>query len=120
MAAVRGWWEAVQRGETASLTAPTNAAVVELNQAAQMKRLAADELDPDGPTLQVGPYCLHIGDRVATRHNDRRLRTNRQLMVKNRDRWTIEAIHRDGSITATGRSGEVRLPKPRSTDEVAG
>jgi len=118
MAAVRGWWEAIQRGETASLTAPTNAAVVELNQAAQMKRLAADELDPDGPTLQVGPYRLHIGDTVATRHNDRRLRTNRQLMVKNRDRWTVEAIHRDGSVTVTGRSGEVRLPKEYVAEHV--
>jgi len=118
MAAVRGWWEAIQRGETASLTAPTNAAVVELNQAAQMKRLAADELDPDGPTLEVGAYRLHIGDSVATRHNDRRLRTNRQLMVKNRDRWTVDAIHRDGSVTVTGRSGEVRLPKEYVAEHV--
>ena len=118
MAAVRGWWETIQRGETASLTAPTNAAVVELNHAAQMKRLAADELDPDGPTLQAGPYRLHIGDTVATRRNDRRLRTNRQLMVKNRDRWTVDEIHRDGSVTVTGRSGEVRLPKEYVAEHV--
>ena len=31
-------------------------------------------------------------------------------MVKNRDRWTVDAIHRDGSVTVTGRSGEIRLP----------
>lgn len=110
VAAVNGWWDAIERGETASLMAPTNAAVIELNNSAQWRRLDAGQLDPDGPTLQVGPYRLHVGDRVATRHNDRRLKTNRQLMVKNRDRWTIDAIHRDGSVTVTGRTGETRLP----------
>ncbi|MDE0804055.1 MAG: relaxase domain-containing protein [Acidimicrobiales bacterium] len=110
VAAVGAWWRAIERGETACLMAPTNAAVVELNHSAQWRRLDAGQLDHDGPTLEVGPYRLHIGDRVATRHNDRRLRTNRQLMVKNRDRWTVDAIHRDGSVTVTGRSGEIRLP----------
>lgn len=117
-AAVTAWWEAIERGETASLMAPTNAAVVELNNSAQWRRLDGGQLDRDGPTLEVGPYRLHIGDRVATRHNDRRLRTTRQLMVKNRDRWTIDAIHRDGSVTVTGRSGEIRLPKEYVAEHV--
>ena len=117
-AAVNAWWEAIERGESASLMAPTNAAVVELNNSAQWRRLDAGQLDRDGPTLEVGPYRLHIGDRVATRHNDRRLRTNRQLMVKNRDRWTVDAIHRDGSVTVTDRSGEVRLPKEYVAEHV--
>ena len=47
---------------------------------------------------------------VATRRNDRTLRTDRDLMVKNRDRWTIEAVHRDGATTVTGTSGRVTLP----------
>lgn len=117
-AAVNAWWEAIERGESASLMAPTNVAVVELNNAAQWRRLDAGQLDPDGKTLEVGPYRLHIGDRVATRHNDRRLRTNRQLMVKNRDRWTIDEIHRDGSVTVSGRSGEIRLPKDYVAEHV--
>jgi hypothetical protein len=39
-------------------------------------------------------------------------------MVKNRDRWTIEAIHRDGAITAVGRTGQVRLPAAYVADHV--
>ena len=31
-------------------------------------------------------------------------------MVRNRARWTITAIHPDGSLTATGRHGTVHLP----------
>jgi ATP-dependent exoDNAse (exonuclease V) alpha subunit len=51
-----------------------------------------------------------IGDEVVTRRNDRTLRTDRGLMVKNRDNWTIESIHPDRSVTLTGRTGTVRLP----------
>ncbi len=31
-------------------------------------------------------------------------------MVKNRDRWDILAVHRDGSLTVSGRTGQVQLP----------
>jgi conjugative relaxase-like TrwC/TraI family protein len=109
-AAVRAWWDAAGRGESACLTAPTNAAVVALNNEAQRRRLDAGQLDADGKSRTVGPYRVHVGDVVATRQNDRNLVTDRHLMVKNRDRWTIEAIHRDGAITVDGRTGRVRLP----------
>ena len=31
-------------------------------------------------------------------------------MVKNRDRWTVEVVHRDRSLSVAGRTGRVRLP----------
>lgn len=109
-AAVDAWWDAIGRGESASLTATTNASVIDLNHEAQRRRLEAGQLDPQSRNLTVGPYRLHPGDWVTTRHNDRDLVTDRLLMVKNRDRWTVEAVHRDGSLTVEGRSGRVRLP----------
>jgi ATP-dependent exoDNAse (exonuclease V) alpha subunit len=109
-AVVRRWWEALEAGETVSMMAPTNAAVVELNQAAQWCRLEAGNVDRDGPALAVGPYRVHQGDVVATRQNDRRLTTDRHRMVKNRDRWTVDAVHRNGSLSVSGRTGRVRLP----------
>lgn len=117
-AAVRAWWEATERGQSACLTAPTNAAVVALNNEAQWRRLDAGQLDATGTTLVVGPYLLHEGDVIATRHNDRTLLTDRQLMVKNRDRWTVEAIHRDGATTVLGRTGRVRLPAAYGAEHV--
>jgi ATP-dependent exoDNAse (exonuclease V) alpha subunit len=51
-----------------------------------------------------------VGDEVVTRRNDRTLRTDRGVMVKNRDHWTIETIHDDRSVTLTGRTGTVRAP----------
>lgn len=109
-AAVRAWWQAIQQGDTASLTATTNESVVALNNEAQRRRLDAGQLDPHGRTLTAGPYRFTAGDWVATRQNDRTLLTDRNCMVKNRDRWTIEAVHSDGSITVEGRTGRARLP----------
>ena len=58
------------------------------------------------------------GDLIITRRNDRRLRTTATDWVKNGDRWTVHAVHADGSLTAQhlqhGRL--VRLP----ADYVAG
>jgi ATP-dependent exoDNAse (exonuclease V) alpha subunit len=89
-AVVRAWWEAIQRGETVAMMAPTTAAVVALNDRAQRRRIDAGEIDPAGPLVDVGPYRIHVGDTVATRRNDRTLVIDRQLMVKNRDRGTVE------------------------------
>ncbi len=52
---------------------------------------------------------LLVGDEIATRHNDRRLRTDQGDMVRNRDQWTITTITNQGDVTAAGRSGQVRL-----------
>lgn len=57
-----------------------------------------------------------MGDEVVTRRNNRCLHTDKGLMVKNRDHWTITAIHPDRSVTLIGRTGKVRLP----VDYVAG
>jgi hypothetical protein len=39
-------------------------------------------------------------------------------MVKNRDHWTITAIHPDSSISLTGRTGTIRLPATYVADHV--
>ena len=45
-----------------------------------------------------------MGDRVATRRNDR------DLAVANRDTWTVAGIGTDGSLLVTGRAGQRALP----------
>jgi exodeoxyribonuclease V alpha subunit len=47
---------------------------------------------------------IGLGDRVATRRNDR------ELAVANRDTWTVAGIGEDGSLQVTGRAGHRTLP----------
>jgi conjugative relaxase-like TrwC/TraI family protein len=47
---------------------------------------------------------IGIGDRVATRRNDR------DLAIANRDTWTVAGIGEDGSLYVTGRAGHRTLP----------
>jgi conjugative relaxase-like TrwC/TraI family protein len=107
---VAAWWQARSRGESAAMMAPTNETVVALNRRAQALRAEAGEIDVSRASVAAGGYRLHVGDLVATRLNDRELRTDCGLMVKNRDRWDILAVHRDGSLTVSGRTGHVQLP----------
>ncbi|MDQ4130131.1 MAG: relaxase domain-containing protein, partial [Actinomycetota bacterium] len=107
---LQAWWDAREGGEATAMMALTNETVVKLNQRAQCLRGEAGELRLDRRSVAAGEYRLYVGDVVATRHNDRDLRTDRGFMVKNRDQWEVAALHRDGALTVSGRTGTVRLP----------
>ncbi len=104
------WQQARQRGETVALMANSTDTVARLNRLAQRARIVMGELGVDGPSMRVGEEWMLVGDEVVTRRNDRTLRTDQELMVKNRDHWTITRIHPNRSVTLTGRTGTIRLP----------
>ncbi len=111
-------WEAArQTGETVLLTAPTNETVAALNRSAQQRRIDGGELGTRRH-LRVGDGRMFVGDEIVTRRNQRQLLTDQHHMVRNRDQWTITALHRNGDITATGTSGTVRLPANYLTEHV--
>ena len=109
-AIIAHWQQARSDRQTVALMAHRTDTVARLNQHAQQVRLMIGELNPDGPSLQVGDQQLLVGDEVVTRRNDRRLRTNLGVMVKNRDHWTITAIHPDQTLSLDGPTGSIRLP----------
>ena len=109
-ASVAAWWERRQAGNKGLLMSPTNEATERLNQRCQQTRIRSGEIDPDGRHLTAGAFNIHAGDEIATRQNDRRLTTDRGEMVRNRAVWIVDHIHPDGSLTATGKNGAVRLP----------
>ncbi|MGB8360520.1 MAG: MobF family relaxase [Acidimicrobiia bacterium] len=115
---IDAWKTARGQGQTVALMANTTDTVARLNQLAQQSRIMTGELDINAPWLKAGGTLMFVGDEVVTRRNDRRLRTDRGLMVKNRDHWTITDIHRDGSLTVTGSTGSVRLPAGYVTKDV--
>jgi hypothetical protein len=107
---ITSWEQARRRGETVALMANSTDTVAQLNRLAQHTRTKTGELDANAPSMRIGDGWILEGDEVVTRRNDRTLRTDRGLMVKNRDHWTITTIHPDHSVTLTGRTGTIRLP----------
>ncbi|WP_100501689.1 MobF family relaxase [Geodermatophilus chilensis] len=87
--------------EQVALVVDTQEQADQLN-AAVRDRLVADGRvdDTRAVTTRVGQR-IGIGDRIATRRNDRSLR------VANRDIWTVTAAHDDGRLTVTPSSGNV-------------
>ncbi len=110
IATVRHWWQHHQAGEPVLLMTQTNEDALQLSQRCQALRAHAGELDTNGRAVDLGDFHLFRGDQIVTRHNDRRLITDRGDMVRNRTTWTIDIIHRDGSLSVTGDNGRVHLP----------
>ncbi len=100
------------RGVDAIMLAPTRELVAELNARARAHRLT-NQPDPPREGVEAGSEPSGIraarladgndastGDLVITRANDRRLRVTATDWVKNGDRWTVQAVHPDGGVTA--------------------
>ena len=79
------------------MMADTREQAAALNGAIRDRLLAAGHLDDTHTVATNAGERLGVGDRVATRRNDR------DLGVTNRDTWTITAIGADGSLTLRGR-----------------
>jgi conjugative relaxase-like TrwC/TraI family protein len=112
------WSQARSRGESVALMANTIDTVTRLNHLAQQIRIRNGELDPGAPGLDVDGQRLLVGDEVVARRNDRTLRTDRGVMVKNRDHWTIETIHTDKTLTIIGRTGTIPVPAGYAAEHV--
>ncbi|RXZ70315.1 MobF family relaxase [Agromyces albus] len=104
-AAYLAWRADARAGRATVLISDSNDAVATLNQRART------ELILDGRIDALREIDLHdgtraaVGDTIITRRNDRRLRAGRRW-VRNGDRWTVCAVHRNGSL-------EVRRPEHR-------
>ncbi|HVV35188.1 MAG TPA: MobF family relaxase [Acidimicrobiales bacterium] len=108
--AARRWWDAHQRGESALIVTPANEAARRLNGTIQTMRHDAGQLGSRYVETSEG-LRFFVGDRVVTRRNDRTLRTDRGVMVRNRAEWTIFGIdQRKLTLTVRNADGRVSLP----------
>ena len=90
----------------ALVIADTREQVSELNAAIREHRSDDGERTGEQPGESVTRRGerIGLGDRVATRRNDR------DLGVANRDTWTVAGIGEDGSLLITGSPGDRELP----------
>jgi hypothetical protein len=90
-------------GDRHLVVADTREQVAQLNDAIRDRRVATGLVDDRHAFTTDAGARIGIGDRVATRRNDR------DLQVANRDTWTVTGID-DGAIALTGRTGTRTLP----------
>lgn len=88
--------------EDGLVIADTREQVSELNAAIRERRVCDGERDGE-PVTSRGER-IGLGDRVATRRNDR------DLGVANRDTWTVAGMGDDGGLLVVGRGGQRVLP----------
>jgi exodeoxyribonuclease V alpha subunit len=84
--------------------ADTHEQVGALNAAIRDHRLTTGQTAGAGSLTTAAGERVGVGDRVATRRN------NRDLGVANRDCWTVTGINPDGTLHVQGRAGERALP----------
>ncbi|HZJ40578.1 MAG TPA: AAA family ATPase, partial [Demequina sp.] len=94
--------------------ADTREHVGALNGAVRDRLVAAGSVDDRRAIATASGERLGVGDRVATRRN------NRDLGVANRDTWTITALDPDGTVTiqGDGRTGSRTLPPAYVREQV--
>ena len=114
------WLNEHDNGKTLAITTTTNTHVDQINDAIQSRRVARGDLHPDGSAEIADGASALVGDIIATRRNERRLRAETNEPVRNRDLWTVTAIDTAGSLTVTKLHGHgtVTLPPDYLIDHV--
>lgn len=86
-------------GRETLMLASTRAEVNQLNDLARSERLAeSDGWDADSVVLESG-LRASAGDLIVTRKNDRSLKFSANDFVRNGDRWHVESVRDDGSLS---------------------
>jgi hypothetical protein len=98
--AYQAWNNDLKTGKTSILVADNTNTVAQLNARARADRIAEGSVDPNRTVKLTEGNLASVGDLVITRRNERRLNAGDTGWVRNGDRWTITAIHDDGTVTA--------------------
>jgi conjugative relaxase-like TrwC/TraI family protein len=117
--AARRWVHHNAAGRSVAVVAETNEQVDALNAAVQQQRREHGHLGARAVGVAGGETAA-VGDLVATRRNNRGLRTDRGEPVRNRDRWRVVDVGRDGSLTVSHLDGhgQVTLPADYAGSQV--
>ena len=87
-------------GHSLAITTTTNEHVLLVNQTIQTHLISVGKLNPNVRAEGALGQHLYIGDQIATRANNRQLKTSHGDIVRNRELWTITGIHPGGDLTA--------------------
>jgi len=106
------WIDVSAAGDATAITTSTNEHVDAINAAVQAARLHEGQLHETVSVAIGGGERAHVGDMIATRRNDRQLSADDDEPVRNRELWTVAALHPDGSLSARRRTGRGTVVLP--------
>lgn len=106
------WLDVAANDGSTAITTSTNDHVDAINSAVQAARIRAGQLDAASSVGIGGGEYAHVGDIIATRRNDRQLTTDDGEPVRNRELWTVTAVHANGSLTARRNTAHVTIDLP--------
>ena len=109
--AARAWIHHTAAGRRVAVVAATNEHVDTLNAAIQQARRQQGALGRQVVRV-AGAETAAVGDIVATRLNNRGVRTDRGEPVRNRDRWAVVGVSRNGSVTVSHLEGHGQVDAP--------
>ena len=87
-------------GHSLAITTTTNEHVLLVNHAIQNHLIHTGVVDPTLSADGALGQHIHVGDQIATRANNRQLKTGHGDIVRNRELWTITGINPNGDIAA--------------------
>ncbi len=100
------WHEAHRSGRRYAFCVPTREQAAHLCQRAQERLIEAGALECGRRLETSSGQSIYAGDLVATRDNERRPALVRGGQVRNREVWSVRAVHDDGALTLQrGRAG---------------
>ena len=106
------WLADLRAGRDSLLLASSTQTVTDLNARARADLIVAGQVAVDGVALRDGT-AAGVGDRVATRRNERRLMVNGgRDWVKNGDSWRVLAVAADGALSVEHRTHRGRTVLP--------
>ena len=106
------WIRHTAAGRTVAVTAETNTHVDTLNEAIQARRRDRGEVDDQATARVGGGETVGRGDVIVTRSNDRALVTDEGESMRNRERWVVERVSKDGRITVSRMDGRDSVVLP--------
>jgi len=98
----QAWQRDIEKGWTSIMLAATNEQATQLNALAQQYRISTGQVNNDTTALLRDGNHAGIGDIVVTRVNDKQLQISATDWVKNRDRWEVVEVRKDGALTVKG------------------
>lgn len=96
-AAYAAWRLDTRAGKASLLISESNEAVLAINIRARSELILEGRVDATREVTLDDGTAASVGDTIITRRNDRRRRAGGGW-VRNGDRWTVAAVHKDGSI----------------------